>query len=124
VQQRVYCAGMQEASKAYCAFMQRIGNSSSYTLQLATYWAIEWVYNKAWQLQHAMPNDSPYKECQLRWGNANFTAFVTALSAAVDSLLQTATAAELASVQEAFHDVMAFEIDFWQMAYSVTAANK
>jgi thiaminase len=117
-----FCIDVQAASKAYCAFMQRIGNSSSYTVQLATYWAIEWVYNQAWQLQHAMPNDSPYKECQLRWGNTEFTAFVTALGAAVDSLLQTATAAELASVQQAFTDVMKFEIDFWQMAYSVTTS--
>eukprot|EP00611_Tribonema_gayanum_P017677 TRINITY_DN3047_c0_g1_i1.p1 TRINITY_DN3047_c0_g1~~TRINITY_DN3047_c0_g1_i1.p1 ORF type:complete len:224 (+),score=62.91 TRINITY_DN3047_c0_g1_i1:152-823(+) len=109
-------------NQEYCAFMRELAEHD-YTVQLAAYWAIELVYNKAWQLNGKTPRKPLHQELQQRWGNQELTAFVTALAEEVDKRLHVEVGADEVQLMvqrecsEVFGRVMALEVRFWHMAY-------
>jgi formylaminopyrimidine deformylase / aminopyrimidine aminohydrolase len=87
-----------------------------YPVQAAAFWAIEHVYNQAWQAPGAMPE--PYAEFASRWGNGEFTAYVEQLQQQADNALRGAAPEEVQRAEEAVADVARLEVGFWNMAYA------
>lgn len=109
--------GRQPICQAYCDFMSRLGDES-YAVQATAFWAIEAVYNRAWQLPE--PVAEPYREFADRWGNPEFTAYVELLERQADAALSTARGGDHASAEDAVRRVLELERLFWEMAYEDT----
>ena len=105
----------QVACVQYCRFMDRIAQAP-YPVQATAFWAIEAVYNHAWQ--NASPMVSPYDEFARRWGSAGFGAYVEHLRRQADEALGAAPGAEQAQAEAEFLEVLKLERVFWQMAFA------
>ena len=89
----------QEANKHYCEFMASL-SSEPYAVQATVFWAIEVVYNQAWQLPGPMVK--PYDEFADRWGNQDFTAYVTLLEKQADEALKNSSEEVQKKAEEVF----------------------
>ncbi len=105
----------QEACAQYCRFMERLA-SAPYPVQATAFWAIEAVYNHAWQ--KASPMVTPYDEFARRWGSAEFGDYVERLRRQADEALGAAPGAERAKAEAEFLEVLKLERVFWQMAFA------
>jgi thiaminase len=104
----------QEANKRYRKFMSDLA-IAPYVIQATAFWAIELVYNQAWQIHSPMVK--PYNEFADRWGNQGFTSYVNLLEKQADEALQNTTELVHNQVKPVFRDVAKFESRFWQMAF-------
>jgi formylaminopyrimidine deformylase / aminopyrimidine aminohydrolase len=105
----------QTACFQYCQFMGRLA-PAPYPVQAMAFWAIEAVYNHAWQI--ASPMVAPYDDFAQRWGSAEFSGYAEQLRRQADEALGTATGLDQAQAEAAFLEVLALEALFWQMAFS------
>jgi thiaminase/transcriptional activator TenA len=105
---------MQETCKRYCEFMTNLA-LEPYVIQATAFWAIELAYNQAWQLPGPMVK--PYDEFADRWGNPDFTAYVSLLEKQADKALAKSNEIEQTRAEEVFLEVAELEKLFWQMAY-------
>ncbi len=110
-------ASPQLTCQRYCQFMADLA-SQPYAVQATAFWAIELAYNQGWQQHSPMP--ARYTEFAERWGNPEFTDYVSELEQQADSALLTANEAEKAAAKQAFIDVALLEKDFWQMAFNAS----
>ena len=108
IPQRAGCA-------QYCRFMDRLAQAP-YPVQATAFWAIEAVYNHAWQ--NASPMVAPYDEFARRWGSAEFGAYVERLRRQADEALGAAPGAERAQAEAEFLEILKLERVFWQMAFA------
>ncbi len=106
--------GRQPICRSYCEFMSNLAGET-YAVQATAFWAIEAVYNRAWQLPE--PVAEPYREFAERWGNPKFTAYVELLERQADEALSAARRAERTSAEDAARRVLELEKLFWEMAY-------
>jgi thiaminase/transcriptional activator TenA len=106
---------LQETCKRYCKFMENI-SLEPYAIQAVSFWAIELAYNQAWQRPGAMVK--PYDEFADRWGNPEFTAYVSLLEKQADEVLAKSNEIVQKRAEEAFLEVAELEKLFWQMAYA------
>jgi thiaminase len=104
----------QEACQRYCQFMEQL-SVQPYAVQATGFWAIEAVYNQAWQ--RLVPLAEPYAEFANRWGNPEFTAYVSLLKGQADEALRRASATERDRAEEVFLKALELEKSFWQMAF-------
>ena len=104
----------QTACVQYCQFMDRLAHAP-YPVQATAFWAIEAVYNHAWQ--DASPMVPPYDEFARRWGSAEFGAYVGHLRRQADEALDAAPEADQAQAEAEFLEVLRLERAFWQMAF-------
>ena len=81
--------------------------SAPYPVQATAFWAIEAVYNHAWQ--NASPMVAPYDEFARRWGSAEFGAYVEHLRRQADEALGAAPGAEQAQAEAEFLEVLKLE---------------
>ena len=93
-----------------------------YPVQAVAFWAIEMVYNQAWQIPGQMVQ--PYGEYADRWGNAEFTEYVKQLERQADEALTDADRDIEDRAAEVFLRITDLEKDFWQMAYAVDDENR
>lgn len=98
----------------YCQYMESLA-AMPYPVQATALWAIEFAYNQGWQLSGEMPE--PYKEFAERWGNTDFTEYVSMLERQADESLQNAPENIQKQAEAAFVNVARLEKDFWQMAF-------
>lgn len=105
----------QESCAQYCHFMERLAQAP-YPVQATAFWAIEAVYNHAWQ--NASPMVAPYDEFARRWGSAEFGAYVDHLRRQADEALGAAPRATQAQAEATFLEVLRLERVFWQMAFA------
>ncbi|MFQ5864379.1 MAG: TenA family transcriptional regulator [bacterium] len=104
----------QKTCERYCKFMTDLA-LEPYPVQATAFWAIEFAYNQAWQL--AGPMAKPYDEFADRWGNPEFTAYVSLLEQQADEALAKSSEIEQDRAEEVFLDVAELEKLFWQMAF-------
>jgi thiaminase/transcriptional activator TenA len=104
----------QPASIEYCEYMQSL-TAMPYAVSATALWAIELAYNQGWQLPGTMP--PPYAEFADRWGNPDFTTYVSYLEKQADAALSSASEDVQQQTELAFLNVARLEKDFWQMAY-------
>jgi thiaminase len=104
----------QAACQRYCQFMEQLP-AQPYAIRAAGCWAIEAIYNQAWQ--RLVPVAEPYAEFANRWGNPEFTAYVSLLERQADEALRQASAAERDSTEEVFLKILELEKSFWEMAF-------
>lgn len=105
----------QVICQEYCNYMQSLAEMP-YPVQATALWAIERVYNQAWQLPGAMPE--PYAEFAERWGNQGFTEYVKRLEQQADEALQTVSETIQSQAEFAFLKIASLEKEFWQMAFN------
>jgi len=105
----------QAICENYCNWLAQLPGES-YAIQAVAFWAIEIVYNQAWQLPGPMP--APYDEFARRWGNADFTTYVGLLQNQADEALRTASPVEHAKAEAVFLRTMELEREFWRMAFA------
>lgn len=104
----------QQSCQQYCNFLASLADDP-YVVQAVAIWAIEYVYNFAWQ--QAMPVPEPYTQFAERWGSTDFSLFVQILEKQADEALESATEEQMDRVHEVFSQICEYEIDFWDMAY-------
>lgn len=104
----------QKTCKRYCEFLENLA-LEPYVVQATAFWAIELAYNQAWQLPGSMIK--PYDEFAERWGNPDFTAYVSLLEKQADEALAESNEIEQKRAEEVFIGVAELEKLFWQMAY-------
>lgn len=105
---------MQKTCKRYCEFMENL-SLEPYAVQAVAFWAIELAYNQAWQIPGPMVK--PYDEFADRWGNPEFTAYVSLLEKQADEALAKSNQIEQTRAEEVFLQVAELERLFWQMAF-------
>eukprot|EP00127_Corallochytrium_limacisporum_P001958 Clim_evm1s90 gene=Clim_evmTU1s90 len=96
----------------YVEFMHSL-QDASYDVEIMAWWAIEYVYNQAWQIPG--PMKEPYTEFADRWGNAGFTAYIDLVRVQAESVLKPENYAE---ADRAMVEVAKLEEQFWEMAFS------
>ncbi len=104
----------QETDQRYCEFMADLA-TEPYVIQATAFWAIEFAYNQAWQIHSPMAE--PYNEFADRWGNPEFTSYVSLLEKQADEALQNTTDLVHNRIRPVFREVAEFESQFWQMAF-------
>lgn len=107
-------AARQEMCEVYCQFMKDV-RGESYPVQAVVFWAIELVYNQAWQLPGPMVQ--PYDEFADRWGNRDFTEYVKILEIQANEALTDTDFQTKQRAKEVFLKISDLERGFWQMAY-------
>jgi thiaminase len=108
----------QAVCQRYCQFLDGL-STEPYVVQATAFWAIEAVYNQAWQL--AAPVAAPYDEFANRWGNPDFTVYVGLLERQADEVLRDAPRAAQERAEELLLSILELEQLFWQMAFEGAA---
>ena len=104
----------QKTNQRYCEFMTDLA-IAPYVIQATAFWAIELAYNQAWQIHS--PLAKPYDEFADRWGNPEFTNYVSLLEKQADEALKNTSDFVHNRVKPVFREVAEFENLFWQMAF-------
>ena len=104
----------QETCSQYCKYLVMV-TEMPYAVQVTALWAIELVYNQAWQLPGIMPE--PYTEFAARWGNQNFTEYVKLLEQIADEAMSNSSQTVQSQAESVFLEISKKEKYFWEMAF-------
>lgn len=116
----------------YVDFVKKVANESGYDLgeALVVLWAMEIIFFNAWNYALSVYNTSKLeidhddihvKTCQelmTNWTMTEFGVFVEDCKELVDQL-DYSDPRRLASLEKVYRDILALEVEFWDMAYDV-----
>lgn len=91
---------------------------TDYTTVIVAFWAIETVYQKCFSLCLEEESNTPrelLETCQ-RWGNSDFGRYCYSLQKIVTRCLEKAPQDAVRMAEEAFLNVLEYEVNFWNMS--------
>lgn len=102
------------ATSAYLKMLADI-NTKPYVEQAVTFWAVEAVYNEAWQIPKS---SNKFKVFSERWGNSAFTDYCRVLEEQADEVLGSASDHDKEAACTIVKNIALMEVEFWDMAYT------
>ncbi|MCO5580797.1 hypothetical protein L7F22_034668 [Adiantum nelumboides] len=110
---------LQKANLNYCRFLEELTDSCTHhAVILVAFWAIEMVYNESFAACLEVSANTPVQlrdACE-RWGNAEFKAYCMGLQKLADNYIQMSPTNVQKEAEQAFLNVLSFEVDFWNMS--------
>jgi len=97
----------------YLDFLKKM-RKSTYSMKLFSIFAIEYVYERAWDLGLS---EGPYEKISKRWNNNDFSIYVKKLESITNDEIQKADSLQEKEIDNAFQNIMILEKKFWDMAF-------